>query len=316
MQLIEIDWIIEKLKLTDEWQAFYNYLKKNKKKFGCLSNFKEKEVDEKINYILWKNIIYDLLNDKPNLKWLDEKWILDRYNNWWEVEKIDVIKKVKNKFIKLFIDEVHFCPFCWKTPLILFNRNDKKNTCFLEKVLWKINSRNFDDWRLFDLDHFFPKSNYKYLSINFYNLIPICKWCNYIKNNKNPLDNKKDIFNPYFWFLDNLESNNLFDNKFCFGDEKIFESNHFIFFKLDEIYLNSQDTINDILFIRDKIEKIKTEKNNWDILNLNFSLKEKKEIFFKNYYPTKEQDILKYSNWKLKKDLIENLKIEKEKSKK
>ena len=27
--------------------------------------------------------------------------------------------------------------------------------------------------------------------------------------------------------------------------------------------------------------------------------------FFKNYYPKKEQDILKYNNWKLKKDLIE-----------
>ncbi len=43
--------------------------------------------------------------------------------------------------------------------------------------------------------------------------------------------------------------------------------------------------------------------------------KQLKDYFFKNYYPTKEEDILKYSNWKLKKDLIESLKIEKEKGK-
>ena len=48
-------------------------------------------------------------------------------------------------------------------------------------------------------------------------------------------------------------------------------------------------------------------KNLW-LIN-KFNLEERKDLFFKNYYPTQEQDILKFSNWKLKKDLIENLKI-------
>jgi hypothetical protein len=34
-----------------------------------------------------------------------------------------------------------------------------------------------------------------------------------------------------------------------------------------------------------------------------------KSYFFKNYSPQNEDEILKYSNWKLKKDLIDNLKL-------
>jgi len=54
-----------------------------------------------------------------------------------------------------------------------------------------------------------------------------------------------------------------------------------------------------------------TDKMNIKNLGLisKFNLEELKNYFFKNFYPKQEQDILKFSNWKLKKDLIKNIKI-------
>ena len=285
MQKIDIDLIINELKKSEEWGKFYKYLEKNKKYFN-----------NNIDYFLWKEIIEDLLENKEiNLEKIKESWILKRYNTWWKIDKVDVIKNVKNKFIELFIEKIKFCPFCWKVPLV-----------------------KIENWRLFDLDHFFPKSEYKYLAINFYNLIPACKWCNYTKKENNPKN--KNIFHPYFWYLNDLYN---FDLDYNF----ILKWEHSEFFKLKEIYLNSQDTKNDIWFIRDKIEKIKTEKINIEKLKLNKNLEEwekakilewkdledfkeeRKDLFFKNFYPKSEQEILQFVNWKLKKDLIENIKL-------
>jgi hypothetical protein len=188
--------------------------------------------------------------------------------------------------------------------LILFNGDIQRNKTFLEELLPNFFDIHIDDGRLFDLDHFFPKSKYKYLAINFYNLIPICKWCNYLKNESDPLYIKNDIFHPYFWFLDNIDWKEKFDNKLSFIDRSLFHSNHSKFFKLLDIYINSQDTCNDIWFIKDKIEKIKATENS---LFKGLTIEDKKEYFFKNFYPHEESEILKFSNWKLKKDWINNI---------
>lgn len=50
-----------------------------------------------------------------------------------------------------------------------------------------------------EFDHFYSKSEYPYLALSFYNLIPACPTCNHIKSNE-PIDK-----NPYFeGFDDNL----------------------------------------------------------------------------------------------------------------
>ncbi|QNU67175.1 hypothetical protein EHE19_001055 [Ruminiclostridium herbifermentans] len=46
-----------------------------------------------------------------------------------------------------------------------------------------------------DLDHFYPKSRYPYLSMSLYNLIPCCKFCNSIKGDKE--FNYKSYLHPY-----------------------------------------------------------------------------------------------------------------------
>ena len=92
MQRIDIDWIIAKLKNTQEWEEYKTYLDKNKSKFN-----------NNVNYFIWKEIVLDLINWKEiNLYKVDKKWILNRYNDWWNLKGIDVIKNVKNKFIEFF----------------------------------------------------------------------------------------------------------------------------------------------------------------------------------------------------------------------
>ena len=50
-----------------------------------------------------------------------------------------------------------------------------------------------------ELDHFFPKSKYAHLALSFYNLVPSCPQCNYLKG-----DNEFD-YHPYFGDLNGNE---------------------------------------------------------------------------------------------------------------
>jgi len=88
--------------------------------------------------------------------------------------------------------------------------------------------------------------------------------------------------------------------------KQVYKTYHWKFFKLWEIYLNDQETYNIFNFIYDKYTKIKDEYEKFKTTSK--SIEEFVDYFFKNYYPEDEQDILKYSNWKLKKDLIEYMK--------
>lgn len=292
MQKIDIDLIIDELKKSDEWEKYKDKLNSN------LNIFWKDFSLEKVIFKGWllDDLIFSLV-DNSNKEADIEK---NNFWNWTNREKnFPEFKKLELKFLDLFLENIKFCPYCWKIPLIRYE-NDKK-----EKK-----------WT-FHLDHIFPKSKYRYLTYNFYNLIPACSICNQFKWAKDLYRIRNKIFHPYFWWLVKdwislkLIQNN-FDNKINFEDKNLsknYSSKHFKFFNLDKIYLNSQDTKNDIWFIRDKIEKIKTEKINSEKLEISFDLKERKDLFFKNYYPKSEEDILKYSNWKFKKDLIENLKL-------
>lgn len=105
------------------------------------------------------------------------------------------------------------------------------------------------------------------------------------------------------------EENKNFDKEFSFAGNagmKSLQSEHSQFFKLPQIYLNSQDTFNTFAFIQDKRNKMKAEKNHYAKSSGKSNL-ELKNYFFKNYYPETENDILKFANGKLKKDLISKI---------
>jgi HNH endonuclease len=79
---------------------------------------------------------------------------------------------LKNKYnaYRLFDDlDISVCPYC--------NRN------FI---------RNMRKRRTSEFDHFYPKKKYNLFAVSFYNLIPACKICNDLKNEK-----LERLLNPY-----------------------------------------------------------------------------------------------------------------------
>ena len=210
--------------------------------------------------------------------------------------------KIREYIINNFTEDINTCPYCGKAPLIYFEN-------WKDKVNWYK--------RMFQFDHFFPKNHYQKWIINFYNLIPSCNACNHLKLDDNPLNSLKrwwKIFHPYFWWLKHDEGNIMvandksFDEEFSFiwSNNNILKLEHSQFFNLPQIYLNSQDTFNTFKFIQDKRSKMKAEKKNY-VKNSSKTDAELKNYFLRNYSPESEKEILKFSNWKLKKDLIDNL---------
>jgi hypothetical protein len=270
MQKIDIEQIIWKIQKLKYW----DYYKKTLEDLVWEKNLK---------YCIWIEWILEINDIGADLKKLlaTTKW-----------NKFDNLKK---EFLNLVFEEINYCPNCWKTPFLNTNNLNLKS---------------------FDLDHFFPKSKFPYLKFNFYNLIPICPFCNQkIKKGRNPLDYEWKIFNPYFWILEiknkKVKFTNDFDLNKCL---KFYNLNWFLsckvnewytrFLNITEIYFSSKDTNNTFNFIQDKIYKIKEEQNRLPYKNIE---KNWEEYFFKDYFS--KDKVLKFSNWKLKKDLIENLKL-------
>ena len=234
-----------------------------------------------------------------------------KYNKY-DSKKLIELKKIF--FSKLYNSWICFCTYCGKDRLTHFEENT-----------WVFK-------RLYDIEHFLPRSLYPDLSVNLYNWLPVCISCNQrLKKAKNPLDLKswEKIFHPYFGFLEKnisweiIQVDESFDEKYSFwgnheiqweGEEEwkkkeiIYNSKHSQFFELGKIYFNSQDTAENFAFIQEQRTKILEEKQRFK--NCSKSNQELKDYFFKNYAPQSENEILKFSNGKFKKDLIDNLKLE------
>lgn len=129
------------------------------------------------------------------------------------------------------------CPYC--NAMLVINISDEKAR--------------------YQLDHFYPKSRYPYLSISFFNLIPSCNNCNHIKRDKDvTLDNNFHLYSDkpaqeiFKFSLDRvniirnligIKENDLKVN-FTYTDKKYeeFVKNHDNIFHIQKIY----DTQNDI----------------------------------------------------------------------
>jgi hypothetical protein len=94
--------------------------------------------------------------------------------------------KLKKAFFSIF-DDMNVCPYC--------NRN------FINPI-YKDNTTGCDnETQSPDIEHFYPKSMYPFLSLSISNLLPSCSFCNKIKSNintfekcKSPYEIKKDDF--------------------------------------------------------------------------------------------------------------------------
>lgn len=265
---------------------------------------KKIETDFPIQWEKYKNLLssknYFLVDDEClyNQRWIldnsfNEIWLINiEYDHpWWNwngKERKD-IKFILNEFTKWILKDTKFCPYCGKTPLIAYGENKDK--------------------RAYDLDHIYPWTHYPYLTFNLHNLVPTCKICNTIKKDKD-LALHWDYFHPYFWYIKSdkfsIDSEIDFDSEYNFWDyNRTLVSEHARLFTLYDIYENSQDTHNEILFIQKQESRIWTYGSKLDTIGIN----DKRWFFFQNYYPENSEDILKYANGKLKRDMINSLKI-------
>ena len=60
-----------------------------------------------------------------------------------------------------------------------------------------INNTDKHGRRTCDIDHFFSKTAFPFLAVSFYNLIPSCKWCNFVKLDTANTNAEELILNPY-----------------------------------------------------------------------------------------------------------------------
>jgi len=349
MQRIDVDKYIESLSKKIDIKNINRQIKEN--------------ID---NLIYWKRYFLNLWYPLSNLL----SSTVDKFYN----SKSKLLKQVKRNFLfNLQQKWILVCSYCWKTSNIHWELNDKLV-------------------RLYDIEHFLPRSKYPYLSVNLYNWLPVCKACNEIL--KGAIDTLqgtnrvKKLFHPYFWWIYRdwkyihkfvirlitannrlikriiyfstnykllklssiykfilkklwISQSSLIDIKciyynyysfyknrnfikvedktfdedvtFYWNEEndvknrkQVFTTYHWKVFRLGEIYLNDQETFNIFQFIYDKYTQIKDEYNRFK--KNSKSVEDFVDYFLKNYYPEDEQEILKFANWKLKKDLIENMK--------
>lgn len=142
------------------------------------------------------------------------------------------------------------CPYC--------NRNFINNT---------YDEDNKIERRTSQLDHFYPKSHFPLLAMSFYNLIPCCSTCNFIKKdhpevNKfyNPYDTRYDgnkafqfklkITSPNFYYKKEsieVQYNGLENNEGLMDEQQRRINANLEVFKIKALYENHKDYVIDMI---------------------------------------------------------------------
>lgn len=159
-------------------------------------------------------------------------------------------------------------------------------------------------------DHFYPKSEYPYLALSFYNLIPCCPTCNHTKKNE------EISIHPYETsfgdeckfkivdFVDRLLSLDNFDSKFKLDFTS--NNNNISVFGLKELYNQHDDYVSEIVFKSKAYNDGYYESVKKTFSRLGLSSSQMDTLIFGNYV-----DVAKHENRplsKLTKDLLDQIK--------
>lgn len=208
------------------------------------------------------NLLFEkvILANKEELEFYIRKYIVFLKDNEYELKSIEKLVK-ENKRKKIF-----------KELFSLHNTYSSFSVNWNKKIVNNLNTRtclycnreyivNFIDSgkskTTAELDHFFPRSLYPFLSISFYNLIPSCKTCNSkLKGDEDTFKNK--ILYPYEESLDkNLEfklkidDSNFINSKDSFSlyiktkNAKALKSKKL--FKLKKLYQEHKDLVLELI---------------------------------------------------------------------
>lgn len=303
-----------KIELNDEiiknhWEWFENTLLDNvkttiladrdlKKRFG----FTKPNFDSKIQSLI--------VGDYNTL----EKWIkkLGKFSSSFNSENYEKLKKIFN-YDKFSADDtwgaygfvnalnLSVCPYC--------------NRSYIHTVVnGKIRP---------ELDHFFVKSQYPYLAVSIYNLVPSCHICNKIKHTKDVFPKNKRIIHPYseefgnsgkfktdlygFNLFSNMRKNSLdfdiildYDENTDLG-KKISASKDT--FRLDRLYKFHKDYVKEIIDKRIMYDESRIDELYNEYTGLFGSKEELIQTIFGSYI--QNEDLGKRPLSKLAKDILE-----------
>ena len=118
--------------------------------------------------------------------------------------------------------------------------------------------QNVKSRRTSQLDHFFPKENYPYLALSFYNLVPSCFACNHQKGNQEVSLSPYEHFSADDYFTFNYRPKDAafrfpkgeLDITFDYEDEDRVASNRDVF-GLQELYSFHTDIVKELLLKAD-----------------------------------------------------------------
>ncbi len=229
---------------------------------------------------------YVLAQRNPEL--LDFKQYKDIFENLYK-EQLSGNEKLKKQFFNLF-EDMNVCPYC--------NRNFV-NPIYKEHSLGADNKNQSPD-----IEHFFPKSIYPFLSLSISNLLPSCAFCNKIKSDVDTFQHNclspYEIKNSDFRFDFTLKSERVKEvrliskNKNCKNSDILHLES--LYNEVHSKYIN--DNLDDVL---------KYPRTYKDSLKKEFKLTESdyKELF-RNYHD--EKDFNKQPLSKMTKDLYNQIK--------
>ncbi|MES2526551.1 MAG: hypothetical protein V4598_05665 [Bdellovibrionota bacterium] len=193
--------------------------------------------------------------------------------------------------------ELRVCPFC--------NRN----------YIYNIRKKSGEAFKLSQTDHFYPQDKFPYLAMSFFNLIPSCLQCNFLKNNKkikvHPYDSV-DSHHLKFTVDISLEDTELSLTRCLPNDLKIkassiFKKNNETLY-LDELYRGHIDYVNELLLNIEFYNEGNFVEIQTVLGGLNFTHSEMNRILFGNY--TAEEDFNKRPLSKLTYDILKQFNIE------
>lgn len=202
---------------------------------------------------------------------------------------------LKKSFFEMF-EDINVCPYC--------NRN------FINPIYKKTKVGCDNEIQSPDIEHFFPKSMYPFLSLSISNLLPSCSFCNKIKSNvdtyedcRSPyeIDNKQDFIFAFPQDLQNINKrkitlNTKFKNSEILHLENFYSEVHSQY--INEVYFDvfshPKQYLDELSII---LRKDESEQKKWY------------KKFFRNY--ADEADFNKYPLSKLTKDLYDHLKSNK-----
>jgi len=203
-----------------------------------------------------------------------------------------IYEDIRDNFGKELQEEnqIFICPYCQRNYIGIFENKDSQK-----------------GFTAPDLDHFYPKSKYPFLSATISNLIPACLVCNQrLKNDKDT--HQLNIPNP-------LENNIFEDINFDYNCQGPYIKNYskltnekkeyLKLFKIQEQYSMHTEIVNEIQVKKNKYNLVKKKHLSKCCPSLNEKIIE--DMVFHEY---KYIDKRKTPLWKLKKDLFEKIKNE------